>query len=249
MKSHLILFLAVCLTVAKIQAGSGNAIVARSGPQRTSLLELYTSEGCSSCPPAERWTALLLENGGLWKNFVPISFHVDYWDYLGWKDPYASPVFTERQHSYAHGWNTETVYTPEFVLDGREWRDRGLPVKEKSDSPGRLLVEQSSSTEYRISFYPENGFPGGVANLAILGFDLKSNVRSGENAGRELIHQFVVLNLIQSALEKEANGNGWKAVLKFPAKPPGRLAVAAWIAGSGSLIPLQAAGGWIPQNL
>jgi hypothetical protein len=246
MKSHFIsLLIAACLTVANIQAGSG-AIVAQSGPQRASLLELYTSEGCSSCPPAEKWMASLLENEGLWKNIVPISFHVDYWDYLGWKDPYSSPVFTKRQHTYAREWNTETVYTPEFILDGSEWRSRRLPPMGKADAPGRLVVEQTTPTDYRITFNPEAGFTEGTANLAILGFDLKSNIRSGENNGRQLTHQFVVLNLIQSALEE--GGNEWNAVFSTPARPSGRYAVAVWITHSRSAAPLQAAGGWLSRN-
>lgn len=243
----LILFLVSCLAVAETRAGS--TTVAQSGPRRNSLLELYTSEGCSSCPPAEKWMASLLENGSLWKNVVPISFHVNYWDYLGWKDPYASPAFAERQHTYARSWNTETVYTPEFVLNGREWRDRRLPLNGPSDSPGRLVVEQISSTTYRVTFYPENGFAARFAHLALLGFDLKSNIRSGENAGRELIHQFVVLDLVRSPLEKEARGNEWTTVLETSTRPPGRIAVAAWITDSGNLEPLQAAGGWISPNL
>jgi hypothetical protein len=190
--------------------------------------------------------ASLLENEALWKNVVPVSFHVDYWNYLGWKDAYSSPVFTKRQHAYASEWNTTTVYTPEFVLDGREWRDRGLPLKKAAGSPGRLVVEQTSSSEYRISFHPEAGFTGGEAHLALLGFDLKSNVRSGENAGREFIHQFVVLDLTQSALAKE--GAEWTAILRIPAKPPGRFALASWITPSGTNAPLQATGGWLSQK-
>ena len=62
-----------------------------SGPQQISLVELYTSEGCSSCPPAEAWLSRLKEEPGLWKNFVPIAFHVDYWDRLGWRDRFSSP--------------------------------------------------------------------------------------------------------------------------------------------------------------
>jgi hypothetical protein len=247
MKPHLIVLFAVCLPALNIQADQDGVIVAQSGPQRVSLLELYTSEGCSSCPPAEKWMASLLENESLWKNVIPISFHVDYWNYLGWKDPYSSPVFTKRQHAYASEWNTTTVYTPEFVLDGREWRGRTLPLAQTTDSPGHLVVERISPSEYRVSFQPQAGFTGGEAHLAILGFDLKSNIRSGENAGRALVHQFVVLDLAQSALAKE--GAEWTAILRIPTKPPGRLALASWITPSGSNAPLQATGGWLSQKL
>src|ERR1043166_1377606 len=72
----------------------------QSSEQRTPLIELYTSEGCSSCPPAEAWLSKLKTEAGLWKDFVPVAFHVDYWDHLGWRDRFASAVFTERQRAY-----------------------------------------------------------------------------------------------------------------------------------------------------
>src|SRR5690348_8781739 len=68
-----------------------------SGDTQTPLLELYTSEGCSSCPPAEAWLSQLKKSPKLWKDFVPVSFHVDYWDYLGWKDPFAMKAYSRRQ--------------------------------------------------------------------------------------------------------------------------------------------------------
>src|ERR1700676_1589940 len=99
----------------------GGEISFESKPARTHLLELFTSEGCSSCPPAEAWLGKLKSDDRLWKDFVPIAFHVDYWDGLGWKDRFAQPEWTRRQNSYAVRWGGSSVYTPGFVLDGREW--------------------------------------------------------------------------------------------------------------------------------
>src|SRR5271155_1572909 len=93
-------------------------LVFDSTTRRVSLLELYTSEGCSSCPPAEEWLSKLKENPRLWKDYVPVAFHVDYWDGLGWPDRFASPAYTQRQRSYAQVWGGDTVYTPELVVDG-----------------------------------------------------------------------------------------------------------------------------------
>ena len=87
-----------------------------SGEKRVAFVELFTSEGCSSCPPAERTLSKLTTHPSLWKTFVPVAFHVNYWDNLGWKDRFASVEFTQRQRTYASGWNSGTVYTPEFVL-------------------------------------------------------------------------------------------------------------------------------------
>ena len=80
------------------------------------LLELYSSEGCSSCPPAEAWLGNLRETPGLWRDFVPVAFHVNYWDRLGWPDRFASKAFTDREYVYASAWGSGTVYTPCFVL-------------------------------------------------------------------------------------------------------------------------------------
>src|SRR5438477_6911637 len=84
-------------------------VVFESGPKKVQLLELFTSEGCSSCPPAEASLAPLVKDSRLWRAFVPIAFHVDYWDRLGWKDPFASSEWTKRQRVYADNWNAESV--------------------------------------------------------------------------------------------------------------------------------------------
>src|ERR1700747_379835 len=83
-----------------------------SGPAQVSLLELYTSEGCSSCPPAEAWLGGPSSNGALWKAVVPVAFHVDYWDNLGWKDEFSSRDFTQRQRHYAANWGPGAASTP-----------------------------------------------------------------------------------------------------------------------------------------
>src|SRR3954447_25677509 len=92
-------------------------LTAVSPPHKVALLELYTSEGCSSCPPADRWlNQLKLPRDQL----IPLALHVDYWDSLGWPDPFAQRLFSERQERLGRN-----PYTPESVLDGREFRDRG----------------------------------------------------------------------------------------------------------------------------
>ena len=93
-----------------------------SGDTQSSLIELFTSEGCSSCPPAEKWLSALKSSPDLWKKTVPVAFHVDYWDHLGWRDRFAKPEFTSRQQRYAAAWGGDSVYTPGFVVNGKEWR-------------------------------------------------------------------------------------------------------------------------------
>src|SRR5262249_27401056 len=111
------------LLLRQFSEAQTNTISFQSSEVQTALVELYTSEGCSSCPPAEAWLSRLKDDSALWKNFVPVAFHVDYWDYLGWRDPWAATSFSERQRSYADSWSAVSVYTPGFVLNGKEWRD------------------------------------------------------------------------------------------------------------------------------
>src|SRR5262245_51684991 len=93
-----------------------------SGETQGTLIELFTSEGCSSCPPAEKWLSELKSNQELWKKIIPVAFHVDYWDRLGWRDRFAKPEFTSRQQHYAATWGGDSVYTPGFVVNGKEWQ-------------------------------------------------------------------------------------------------------------------------------
>lgn len=239
---------AIC-SLSGVSVGFSEVVV-ESGPQKTSLLELYTSEGCSSCPPAEKWMASLLNHPGLWSNFVPIVFHVNYWDHLGWKDPFATGKFTARQRAYARDWHASSVYTPAFVLDGREWRLRTLSAAAGDDSPGRPRVERTADNSFSVAFDAVSGFSGGTSSLAILGFDRKSSVRSGENMGRHLIHQFVVLELRHSVLSRDQNTGDWTASFLIPSIPSDhRLGIAAWVSPTSSHAPIQAAGGWLSKNL
>ena len=240
--------LLICL-VRPCPAGD---VVADSGQRRVALIELYSSEGCSSCPPADRWLGKLVQADGLWRDFVPVEFHVDYWDGLGWKDVYALPIFTQRQRAYAVEWGATNVYTPEFVLNGKEWRSswaqRDVPL-EDDKSPGRLQVERISATEFRVVFHPAAAFAGGEALLVPLGFDRVSDVARGENAGSRLAHQFVALALYNVTLTTTGTSGDWTGTVSVPAETFGekRIGLAAWVSAKGSSVPLQAAGGWLTK--
>jgi hypothetical protein len=228
----------------------GNELTFTSKATRTHLLELFTSEGCSSCPPAEAWLTRLKNDNRLWQEFVPVAFHVDYWDNLGWKDRFARSEWTQRQRAYADRWRNSSVYTPGFVLDGREWQDwtNNLKRGDGSSFPAAqnagLLTTTANDNAVTVSFQPGLEFSGGAAHVAWLGFDLLSNVRAGENSGRSLRHDFVVLRHTTAPLVRDANGS-WKAELTSNLghdDQPG--AIACWIERDG--VPLQATGGWLP---
>ena len=224
----------------------------QSTEKQTSLLELYTSEGCSSCPPAETWLSRLKNDPALWKDFVPVAFHVDYWDYLGWRDPWAAKSFSERQRAIAESWKAASVYTPGFVLNGKEWRawsGHSTLATLRKEPVGMLKITSTDSEHWQVSFAPSNGKPQRYEVFAaLLGSGLSSDVKAGENKGRRLNHDFVVLALEKKTLSLRENQLQGEFVLSSKGKTRnGRLALAAWVSRAGHLEPLQAIGGWLDK--
>ena len=247
MKAFL-LFLALGATGLPLAAQD---LVLKSGDTPSSLVELYSSEGCSSCPPAEEWLNDLRNAPGLWKTIFPVAFHVDYWDGLGWPDRFARADYTQRQRDYASRLGQDSVYTPEFVLNGLEWRrdwlggqaipDRG-PVKSGS------LVVTIDAKKLTASYTPAAATADAsklTINVALLGFNLVTDVKRGENGGRTLKHDFVVLGFQSRSMV--ADGRGSSAVGPLDLKSttddaPG--AVVVWVSRpDGSIV--QVVGGWL----
>ena len=218
-----------------------------SGDTQSSLIELFTSEGCSSCPPAEKWLSALKSSSDLWKKAVPVAFHVDYWDHLGWRDRFAKPEFTSRQQRYAAAWGGDSVYTPSFVVNGKEWRDwfggNAMPIT--STKVGVLRVSVGDDGKVSATFAPDTMQARPLAlNVALLGNDLESDVKRGENSGRKLRHDFVVLQLVKTELI--ASGDRWIGSISIPkqnAEKP--RALAAWVSEEDVDPPIQATGGWL----
>jgi hypothetical protein len=208
------------------------------------LLELFTSEGCSSCPPAEEWFSQLGQKPSLWKDIVPVSFHVDYWNYLGWTDPYSSSEWSSRQREYSRGWKALSVYTPEFVLNGHEWRvDEAIPTTNKV---GILKLKLLKDGSMDATFSPLNKSTVHYSlTVAPLVCGVSQLVPRGENAGRTLRHDFVALTLLRSPLAEDSDGI-LTAHLHLPDKIAARMnAVAAWVTIGESSTPIQSVGGWI----
>lgn len=175
------------------------ACSASSGASLVPLIELYTSEGCSSCPPADRWLASL---GG--ENVVPLSLHVDYWDHLGWRDRFSSPQFSQRQAQSVRRGNGRVVYTPQVVLDGRDFRqwrnadayDRAVRAVLARPAQARieLTARQVEATGWAVTFAGQVSRKHGraVAYLALYENGLETHVGQGENKGAVLRHDRVV---------------------------------------------------------
>jgi len=177
-----------------------------SGPATAALVELYTSEGCSSCPPADRWLSSLGAGNPVPGRVVPLALHVDYWDYIGWKDPYAKREFSLRQRKLSQLQKMALVYTPQVVLQGRDFRGWGTPafdvaVAKITAQPARanlaLSVRRGAGRALEVEAGAELLDPAQKADAAlyIAAYEnrLSSSVTAGENRGRNLAHDYVVL--------------------------------------------------------
>jgi hypothetical protein len=222
-----------------------------SSETRVSLIELYTSEGCSSCPPAERWLGDLKKASGLWRDFVPVAFHVNYWDRLGWPDRFASREATQRQHAYAAVWGSESVYTPCFVRDGAEWRTSTRALEPSIEKVGILVATISESKTCRVEFRPMKRETAAAFDvyIALLGSGLSSQVTAGENRGELLRHEFVAIGFEKHALGNpgDASPTAEFALPRSQITDGSRRGIAIWITPRGKLAPLQAVGGWLER--
>jgi hypothetical protein len=231
------------LTGAHARAAS---VVIEGPATRVQLLELYTSEGCSSCPPADAWLARLAQDRTLWQRVVPVALHVDYWDGLGWRDRFASPSHGARQRAYERAGHANGTYTPGWFVDGREWRGwfARQPLPEAAGGEvGSLRLTMDGARVEVATAHPALARRGAVLHVALLGSGLASEVRRGENRGRALSHAFVVLQHVQVPF---GAGRGSARLPSWQREPVPRRAIAAWITAAGDPTPLQAVGGWLP---
>ena len=240
----------IALTLLASAPSIAYSVNFRSASIQTGLLELYTSEGRSSCPPADRFVSQLKDAEGLWSEFIPLSFHVDYWDYIGWKDRFASADFSNRQRRYAREQSLKTVYTPGFLYNGQEWRgwfSRRLASLPRGDESGVLelsVIDELATVKFSPVHLASDNLR---VNVAILGFDLKTEVKAGENRGRELPHDFIVLGVASNNMT--VNENIYQSKIKLPQTSVSapRYAVVSWVSSDKKISPLQATGGWLSK--
>ena len=214
------------------------------------VLELFTSEGCSSCPPAD---ALISELGASSKSVIPLAYHVDYWNHLGWADPFSSRQWSERQSDYARAMNLDGEYTPQMVISGA-WQcggsdagtiERAVAAARSQPALGRTSIQTSLAAagsrklQVKVNAQLLTAGPGRlVVMLAIYESGLVSKIGAGENGGREITYDYTVRKLLPAfeldgakgaSASKELNielDNSWSLA---------HLGVAAFIQDSTSL--------------
>jgi hypothetical protein len=168
-----------------------------SGATITPVVELYTSEGCSSCPPADKWASTLKGS-----NAVVQAFHVGYWDYIGWVDRFAAPAYTQRQREIAAKNNLRSIYTPQAVLDGKDWPRWGGKPEGKEPAKATIALKQIGTDQFEASVTPVVPASNWSAYWTVTEHGHNSKVLSGENKGEFLKHDFVVRQLVQAGQYK-----------------------------------------------
>jgi hypothetical protein len=223
-----------------------------SGPKTTALLELYTSEGCSSCPPADKRLSQFPSRDYGLEQAVPISLHVDYWDNLGWKEPFAQAQFAERQSWLVHANGHKTVFTPHFFVSGTEVRDwranlgdelkrvnaqtAGANIHLRGEATGQGAFVISASAAAPASADPVALF------VAVTEDKLMSNVSAGENQGVTLSHDHVVQQWIGPIALNAGHADVRQAVTLRANSNPANLGIVGFVQDMKTGHVLQAVG-------
>ena len=192
--------LLIALVSSQWSMAAENGLSVKSSDTITPLVELYTSEGCSSCPPADEFLARLGKFNGDIIHAVPLAFHVDYWNWLGWTDPYSKKQYTKRQKLIAEYNRQRSVYTPELVVGGKEARAGGEVfdwIREKNRQASRVhimldVAYNGSELLATLDFDNEIDQGKSQAYVAIFENAIMHKIEGGENSGRTLSHEFVV---------------------------------------------------------
>ena len=224
-------------------------LVLESQDTQSVLIELYTSEGCSSCPPAERYLNKFTDHQDLWRRFIPLAFHVDYWDYLGWKDRFSKAGYSQRQRHYAQVKNQSTVYTPAFMVNGKNWRpgfyNRDISAADVQAGKLKLII---NDRQLQVTYAPRHRAQTDMQlNIALLGMGIESAIEAGENSGKQARHEFVVLSHQQYPSSPTAEWQVPMPINKY--QEVTSFALVAWVSLRGNPAPLQSVGGPIPRWL
>jgi len=219
---------------------AAETITISSNGQQTAVLELYTSEGCSSCPSADRWLAALIEVPNDELDVLALAFHVDYWDYLGWKDRFGSPRYTSRQRQLGSNNNQRTIYTPEFFVDGKEARGTRKvldKIRSANNQQAQIQLKLSiSKSSNALQIELQSVTPAAVDKplqhrYFVYENQLMSDVTRGENSGERLFHQQVVRYM---SPELDLKDNNQHEITINPEWRLDNIGVAALVTGLGN---------------
>jgi len=240
----------VALQAVAVQA-EAVALQLNSGKKRVKMIEMLTSEGCSSCPPADRLLSSFKKSPHLWKSVVPVAFHVDYWNWIGWDDPFSSTENSKRQYRHKDVGNVGSVYTPGFVINGDEWRGyfNGGHWRDRNPNDIGNLSFELKGDQVKAAFAPAVSLPvkNWKLHVALLGMDISQKIDRGENRNKTLEHDFVLLQ----EWEATASEPNWTTRLRkfsldtYRRQGVKEFAVAVWVSGDRSPTPLQSTGGFL----
>jgi len=197
------------LLICLLFSSAVSADIYTSSTHKVSLLELYTSEGCSSCPPAEAWLSRVYRQGFRDGAVVPLAFHVTYWDYLGWKDRFSNKSHDQRQRKMVTQEGGRTVYTPQFFLNAKTIRSVSA-IKTQLDSLSMQRADVKIWSDVTQSAYDVvvevrlervSKHIDDILHVLVVPYEnnIKSSIEAGENEGRDSIHQYLARDL-QSSL-------------------------------------------------
>jgi hypothetical protein len=195
-----------------LRSTTGMSSAAAPSAHKAVLVELFTSEGCSSCPPADALLGTLrqdLAKEGF--NVIPLGFHVDYWNSLGWKDRFSSAEFSRRQEQYARALRLDGPYTPQMVVDGTtefvgsERQRAKAVIAESAAHAAGASIEASFTAPGKLTLKAVSASNGAAVMLAITEDNLSTRIGAGENSGRELHHAAVVRQLRQLGIIQNGN--------------------------------------------
>lgn len=241
MKTWSILYSCLILVLS---ANVHSSVIFEQNGKVPMLIELYTSEGCSSCPPADNYLSSLVDKEFLWKTWIPIAFHVDYWDYIGWPDRFAQAKFTQRQKQHHQNRSIRNIYTPGWLVDGKEWRGffRGRSLPSTSSRIAGKLTATYQQQKLQVTYQPQEANQKMItAHVVIMQMDQQTQVKAGENRGRLLQHEFVAIN------KQQQRGSKTDWTFSLPKIPTDKQhALAVWLTYDFDSQPIQAVGGWLP---
>jgi hypothetical protein len=247
MKFRTSVVLAAAAALVLSCAGEARSATPQQRP-RTIVLELFTSQGCSSCPPADRLLSRLQREGVRGRTVIPLAYHVDYWDHLGWRDPFSASQWSQRQRDYAAALHEPQVYTPELVVNGsaplvgssegaiRREIDRQLEEEDR----GAIVIDRvaRSGAGLTVDVHASLDAPGSANVVVVLYEDgVTTSVARGENANRVLVNDAIV-RWQQRALVLNAKDGARVAKVSIPLDPVWRaehLGVAAFLQDPSSL--------------